>query len=414
MRILIVSNYYPPLEIGGWEQLTYDVAQRLIDRGHVISVLTSNYQSDMVTESEPGVTRLLNLESPDHTHYHPYYILFRRVWERRNIRILNQIVSDFKPDIIFVNGMWNLPVNLVQHAEQILSGRVIYYLASTWPTDLDAHTAYWIIHFKTSRFGFLQPLLLGPLKKFFLPKTPRSNLPFLRAMSVSAYLRDYFCERQTIPKSQNRVVYNGVELDRFTPKKWESPKNNVRLIYAGRFTPDKGVHTIIESLQILINKYPNISSTLKLIGNGTPSYSNHLYDLTEKYNIHELISFQDWVARDNMPSILKEYDILIFPSPFPEALPRIVQEAMACGLVVIGTSTGGTPEILEDGVNGLRFEAGNAAMLAEKIAEIACDRERMVALGKAARKTVETRFSLDHMVDELEANFEEIIHGSSW
>jgi len=78
---------------------------------------------------------------------------------------------------------------------------------------------------------------------------------------------------------------------------------------------------------------------------------------------------------------------------------------MACGLVVIGTTTGGTPEILTDGENGLTFKAGDGAMLAEKIARVLREPSLRPRLARAARRTVEERFTMQRMVEELEGWF---------
>ena len=68
MRILVISNYFPPVELGGWDQLTRDVSQRLQERGHEVLVLTSNYRQAELTTPEANVLRTLHLESPDHVH----------------------------------------------------------------------------------------------------------------------------------------------------------------------------------------------------------------------------------------------------------------------------------------------------------------------------------------------------------
>jgi glycosyltransferase involved in cell wall biosynthesis len=82
---------------------------------------------------------------------------------------------------------------------------------------------------------------------------------------------------------------------------------------------------------------------------------------------------------------------------------------MACGLVVIGTATGGTREILHDGENGLIFEAGDAQMLAEKIFQIYDDEKLRTRLAKAGRRTVKEEYSLDCMVEEIEKSFTQIL-----
>ena len=143
MRILVISNYYPPIELGGWEQLTSNVVSRLIARGHQIEILTSNYRAKEVRRDEAGIHRHLHLESYDPVNYHPKSTLYFRRQEDENRKVLNNIVSKFDPEIIFINGMWNLPVTVAKNAEAVRPGRVVYYMASYWPTEPDAHTAYW-------------------------------------------------------------------------------------------------------------------------------------------------------------------------------------------------------------------------------------------------------------------------------
>ena len=150
MRILIVSNYYPPAELGGWEQLTLNVAQELESRGNQVHVLTSNYLFNRIPQPEENVTRVLNLESPDHINYHAQYSILNRRSEQNNLKYLKKILNRFKPDIIYINGMWNLPVSLAKSAEQLFPGRVVYYMASYWPTEMNAHMAYWSSPAKSS------------------------------------------------------------------------------------------------------------------------------------------------------------------------------------------------------------------------------------------------------------------------
>jgi len=99
---------------------------------------------------------------------------------------------------------------------------------------------------------------------------------------------------------------------------------------------------------------------------------------------------------------MRQFDVLVLPSIYDEPLARIVQEAMATGLVVVGTLTGGTKEILVDGVNGLAFPPGDASALAVQIARLADDPGLRLALARNGRRTVEEKFSLTRMVDEIE------------
>ena len=63
MRILFLSNFYPPIRAGGYAQLCQEVAWNLQERGHVINVLTSNYKREQAPEGERQVLRNLYLEN---------------------------------------------------------------------------------------------------------------------------------------------------------------------------------------------------------------------------------------------------------------------------------------------------------------------------------------------------------------
>jgi glycosyltransferase involved in cell wall biosynthesis len=81
----------------------------------------------------------------------------------------------------------------------------------------------------------------------------------------------------------------------------------------------------------------------------------------------------------------------------------MTQEAMASGLVVVGTTTGGTLEILRDGETGLTFAPEDADGLAKQVARLITDPDLRCRLAQAGRQTVLENFTLDKMVKEIEA-----------
>lgn len=405
MRILAISNYYPPLELGGWPQLTENNVFSLKKRGHEVMVLTSRYQIEQLETSEQGVLRSLHLESPDHEHYHVSYTWEHRFWEIQNQDNLSRIASNFMPDIIFINGMWNLPVSLAKKAEQLFPGRVIYYMASLWPVEIDAHSAYWSSEAAKTYLRFPKKIFSQIIKNTIITGTPRNCLDFPLVLCVSDYVRQIMIREAAIPKERTRVVHNGVEIDHLIKREPLRITNPLRLIFAGRLSPEKGVHTAIESLSHLHQKSPDLQFYLSIYGEGPGEYETKLKNLIRESNLEDKIKCFGWVSREEMLKILPNHDVLLFPSICHDALARILQEAMACGLVVIGTMTGGTPEILEEGKNGLTFEVGNAEQLAEKISYIAKDTKIYARLASAAIKTVEEKFTLEGMVDNLERYF---------
>jgi len=244
----------------------------------------------------------------------------------------------------------------------------------------------------------------------FLSGVPRNQLDFAHIFCVSAFMQDHIVEKAGVPRSHTRVVHNGIDPTTFTMRSFQENGSTLRLLYAGRLSPDKGVHTAIEGIGHLLKSYPTLPVTLSIVGSGAAAYEANLKQLVEQFNLADSIHFYGQVPRDQMPAILLEHDVLLLPSIWPEPLARMTQEGMACGLVVIGTTTGGTPEILHDGKNGLTFEAGNALALADKIAQIAQNPKLRIEMAQAARRTVEERFTFERMVDEIEHHFTSILN----
>ena len=125
-------------------------------------------------------------------------------------------------------------------------------------------------------------------------------------------------------------------------------------------------------------------------------------------DISEKVKFHDSVSRDMMPSILSGYDILLVPSILPDALPRIIQEGMAVGCVVVASDIGGIPEIIEDGVNGLLFSPGDHNDLETKILQMYKNPTLFEQYSSEGRKTVEERFTIKKMVDKIETYLHQI------
>ncbi|UCG25830.1 MAG: glycosyltransferase family 4 protein [Chloroflexota bacterium] len=411
MRILIISNYYPPFEMGGWGQLTRDVARRLARRGHSIHILTSKHRADQLADSESSITRMLNLESPDHIQYHPHYTLLRRWWEHQNKQLLAGLLAEFGPEVIFVNGMWNLPHSVASGAEQLCPGRVVYYMASTWPTDTDAHSSYWLDDNGDSWRRRMKRRAGRLVGRTLLPNGRRSDLDFRLVLCVSDYVQDHLIEHGGLDRAQTRVVHNGIDLTSFPKRNPNGNGKTLRFLYAGRLSPDKGVHTAVEGFKHALKAHPEFGATLSIVGAGAPAYEAQLKQSASALVDGGNVVFRGWVPYEQMPGLLYEHDVLLFPSIWQEPLARMVQEAMASGLVVVSTTTGGTPEILQDGQNGLTFEAGDAAMLAQKIVQLVREPALRPRLARAARQTVEEHFTLDRMVDEVEFYLNSVCEG---
>jgi glycosyltransferase involved in cell wall biosynthesis len=123
--------------------------------------------------------------------------------------------------------------------------------------------------------------------------------------------------------------------------------------------------------------------------------------------------FLGWVPPAEMPGLLRKSDVLVVPSIWPEPLARVLLEGMISGLVVVATPTGGTPEIVSDGENGLLFTPGNSEDLAQKIARLADDPESRSRLARAGKQTIMERFTVTKMMDDIETFLQDVASAST-
>lgn len=113
----------------------------------------------------------------------------------------------------------------------------------------------------------------------------------------------------------------------------------------------------------------------------------------------------------DIPSVLRRASLFVLPS-LTEGLPLTVLEAMACGLPVVATRVGGTPEAIEDGVTGLLVAPGEPEQLAQAIQRVWGDWERGGEMGRAGRERVEELFDVRTMVAEYESFYQDALRGT--
>jgi len=132
------------------------------------------------------------------------------------------------------------------------------------------------------------------------------------------------------------------------------------------------------------------------------AYLDEIRALTSELGVDDRFELADPVAHARVAQVLAEGHVLVFPSEGDEPFSRMVLEGFAVGAPVIGTTLGGTGQVLRDEETGLVFPPGDADALAtqlRRIVEDAALRERTVA---AARRLVEERYSLAATVSHIE------------
>lgn len=333
--------------------------------------------------------------------------------ERNNLAILRQRVAEFAPGAIMVWGMWNLSRSLVALAEDLCPQRTVYYFGDYWPTLPDPWWDYWQAPAQT-RLSALPKRLLKPYAESLLEKETRCKLTFPHALFPSEFLcRAY--QQVNVEIGQAQVIHGGVETELFRrvalnrlPSRSNHP---IRLLIASRLLADKGIHTAIEALGILARQ-SKYEFHLSIVGTGDEPYVSRLHSLAKTLAVNNRVDFRGAVRSHEMPHLYGAHDVLIFPSIWQEPFGRVLVEAMASRLTVVGTTVGGAGEILRDGETGLVFPPGDPAALAEQLTRLADDRNLGSRLASQGQSFAVSRFDVSRMAEAIEQYLAGVIQDS--
>jgi len=413
MRILVITSYYPPSRYGwGYMQLCEEVADGLSAKGHTIAVLTSTYRDgDEIVRQYP-VYRSLSIDPDWHSDKLGAWRFFvgRRQREQRAVAHLRQLAAEFCPDVVFVWHTLGLSRAMLYEAERLPDTVVVYCLADYAPERSDEYITFW----HAPPVHWLARLLKRPLSKLALYMLAREGKPirlqYENAICVSEYVRRRLVDQGLIPPTAV-VIHNGIDLDRFHSNGFRHNFSGpVSLLYAGRLEPHKGIHHILEALSLLSQEHRQSIRELRVVGNGEPAYCSRLLQITAGLGLSSLIRLEPPVPRSQMPALLNECDVLILPSSL-EALSRMMQEAMAMSLLVVGTATGGSNELLAHERNGLVFEPGDSKSLAKQLSRALNEPDLAARLAEAGRQTVIENFDIKRTVEQIEGYLLDLVDG---
>ena len=220
------------------------------------------------------------------------------------------------------------------------------------------------------------------------------------------------------------TIYNGVDLDAVDAAV-ALPRPELRctaddqvILCVGRLTHQKSPLDVVEAFSKLRELDPIGHQHRKLVFVGEGPLKLALQTLIQKKQLHEHVHLLGW--RSDVASVMKSSTVLVLASRW-EGLPNVILEAQAAGLPVGASAVDGCQEVIEDGVNGLLFPAGDTAALASMLRDLlgpgnssntAAKRMRSRLLS-SAREFVESRFSWEKSVAEYDKLLKKLQSGET-
>jgi glycosyltransferase involved in cell wall biosynthesis len=178
-----------------------------------------------------------------------------------------------------------------------------------------------------------------------------------------------------------KIIPNGVDTDGFQPGDPIPDDGSLKIVCSARLIERKGQHHLIQAVKQLCDE--GIAIRVNFLGDGD-SLSDY-QQLSRQLKVEECVNFLGYVPRERIARYYAEAHVFVLPS-FYEGMSLAALEAMASGLPVILTRTGGTDELVQDGVNGFTFEWGDVEGLAAHLRYLHQNRALARQMGVASRQ----------------------------
>ena len=224
-------------------------------------------------------------------------------------------------------------------------------------------------------------------------------------VAVSQDLEQWLQNMVAIAPKKVSQIYNGVDTKIFHPNSHKERKvlpngftslDQVVIGTVGRLQYVKDQATLIRGIASLLKVAPEMGDKVRVVIVGDGPLKFELEKLIHESHLTHMV----WMAgaRNDIPRLLQGMDIFVLPSE-AEGISNTILEAMATGLPVIATRVGGNAELVVEGETGLLVPPKDPQALGLALLSYLLDRRKMRRHGKAGRKRVEKRFSMQAMVE---------------
>ncbi len=413
MRVLVVSNLFPPAALGGYERRCGEVVRGLRRRGCRVHVLTGRFGSG-ASRPPPAIaaSRRIAVTRALHIAYGPPYApeslaRFLRC-AAGDLRLLDRLLAQFRPDVIDVWGLDGVAQPLL--ARVLACGAPVHLtIEDVWLRESWRHDALGLVSQAASEAGVSIPSTLEPL-------LGRGLEPPSVASAAATFVSEALAA-QYAGVAAGAVRLAGLDLGAFataSPVRRAPPP--FEIVAVGQLTASRGFEDLLTActralpaVRPLVERRTQPAALppqqrgpllrVRIVGGGAASYAARLAARAAELRTPEI----DVVLEGELPAAgvraaLQSAHLFVHPSRLPEGLPRIVAEALAAGLPVVASDSGGQRELLAGGPWGRLFRAGDVAELAAALTAAIRERlespARVAATCEAAQVHVRRAFDL--------------------
>ena len=240
----------------------------------------------------------------------------------------------------------------------------------------------------------------SPILTAFLRWTLR--LPDVVVVLAQVELRAY---REFVPDQDVVALPNGIDCRPYSviPTVQSAPDRPLQLVYIGRVAREKGLYETLQGLRLAHEL--GVDARIVIAGNGAEE--SRLRRYAQALGIAARVCFVGSVFGSDKVKLLFGADVMVLPS-YSEGLPYALLESMAAGVPVIATPVGAIPDVVSDGIHGYLVPPRDGKAIAEALAMLAGDREKISWMSRACRRRIRAAYSIDRVAGEFSLLYAEL------
>ncbi|HSD85244.1 MAG TPA: glycosyltransferase [Anaerolineae bacterium] len=306
---------------------------------------------------------------------------------------LDRLLKRLKPDLVHIDEEpYNLATFLAMRSARRLGARTIFFswqnLRRTYPPPFSWFEQYTLRHAAAGIVGNRDS------ERVWRAKGYRGPLTVIPQVGVEPDVFKPQSDRNRSSTTDTSLLPNG-----------RTPVSSTFVVgYAGRFVEEKGIDVLLHALHDLAGAW-----RVDLVGSGPDQ--PRLVELARRLQIADRVRFRPWMLSAQTVDYYRSLDVLVLPSRsrsnWKEQFGRVLVDAMACGVPVIGSTCGEIPHVIGDA--GLIFPEGDTAALRDRLHEVQHDLSLRDELARRGRQRV-----LDHFTQEQIARRTYEVYRSVW
>lgn len=441
MKVLVVTNLYPPHLADTDDFRCQNVTDALRERGHSVRVLTST--CGLASESghtarnfgdgqDALVQRRLRLNGV-YGQSTAGGLGELRELEARNNEVLRAAIAEYEPDVVHVWSLHGLSKSLLITLRRA-NVPTAFDVADFWLGEELAEDP-WLAWWHRERLPAMQKLQRTGLEvsgqrakwdaatpTFIEPGSNRLPAIFDRdertaiepnSIATFQFRRPYFSStvlqaataQAGYRVGHGAVIHPGVDTRLFHGEVKPASATVKKFLIVTRLTPHCGVATAIDALKLV--RAQGAKATLTVYGRGSSEVLARLRTLSAGREAQ--VEFRSGGLQRELPLIYQSHDAFIYPVEREEAFVGAPLEAMACGLPVIVNQDHGVGDLFRSHESCLAFPSGDAGLLANRMLELIQTPGLANQLAQVGQNEVLTRYQFSTSVEEIERYLEDTV-----